>query len=61
MSIHESGDGPEHPVGAPTTRDQPGPRHDLRQAKGEAFSSFYRATVRSLVGFLVNQGASVHV
>ncbi|MFC8704878.1 RNA polymerase sigma factor [Streptomyces anulatus] len=34
---------------------------DLRQAKGEAFSSFYRATVRSLVGFLVNQGANVHV
>ncbi|MFD5951948.1 RNA polymerase sigma factor [Streptomyces collinus] len=61
MSSHEPGDGPEHPAVAPATRDQPDLRHDLRQAKDEAFSAFYRATVRSLVGFLVNQGASVHV
>ncbi|MFJ3714063.1 RNA polymerase sigma factor [Streptomyces sp. NPDC090053] len=62
MSIHEPGDGPEHPAVAPATRDQqPHPRHDLRQAKDEAFRVFYRATVRSLVGFLVNQGAGVHV
>ncbi|MEV8248414.1 RNA polymerase sigma factor [Streptomyces rochei] len=61
MSIHEPGDGLDYPAVAPATRDQPGPRHDLRQAKDEAFSAFYRATVRSLVGFLVNQGASVHV
>ncbi|MGQ4465260.1 RNA polymerase sigma factor [Streptomyces violaceoruber] len=61
MNIHEPGDGPEHPAVAPATRDQPDPRHDLQQAKDEAFSAFYRATVRSLVGFLVNQGASVHV
>ncbi|MFH9821356.1 RNA polymerase sigma factor [Streptomyces sp. NPDC017230] len=61
MSIHEPGDGPEHPAVVPATRDRPDPRHDLRQAKDEAFSAFYRATVRSLVGFLVNQGAGVHV
>lgn len=61
MSIHEPGDGPEHSAVAPATRDQPDPRHDLRQAKDDAFSAFYRATVSSLVGFLVNQGASVHV
>ncbi|MFE6977248.1 RNA polymerase sigma factor [Streptomyces sp. NPDC057682] len=61
MSIHEPGDSPEHPAGAPATRDQPDPRHDLQLAKDAAFSAFYRATVRALVGFLVNQGASVHV
>ncbi|MFF8919602.1 RNA polymerase sigma factor [Streptomyces sp. NPDC015032] len=61
MSIHEPGDGPEHPAVAPATRDQPDPRHDLQLAKDAAFSAFYRATVRSLVGFLVNQGAGVHV
>ncbi|MFL9658665.1 RNA polymerase sigma factor [Streptomyces sp. PB17] len=61
MSIHDPGDGPEHSAVAPAARDQPNPRHDLRQAKDEAFSAFYRATVRSLVGFLVNQGAGVHV
>ncbi|MGY5061160.1 RNA polymerase sigma factor [Streptomyces sp. 900105755] len=61
MSIHEPGDAPEHSAVAPATRDQPDPRHDLRHAKDEAFSAFYRATVRSLVGFLINQGARVHV
>ncbi|MEW2553666.1 RNA polymerase sigma factor [Streptomyces zhihengii] len=62
MSIHEPREGPEHPAAAPATRDQqPEPRHHLRQAKDEAFSAFYRTTVRSLVGFLANQGAGMHV
>ncbi|MEU6211793.1 sigma-70 family RNA polymerase sigma factor [Streptomyces sp. NPDC047023] len=61
MNIHEPADGPEHLAAAPATREQPGPCNEARQAKDEAFSTFYRATVRSLVGFLVNQGASVHV
>ncbi|MFF9346655.1 RNA polymerase sigma factor [Streptomyces sp. NPDC014734] len=61
MSIHEPGDGPENPAVAPRTRDQPDPQHYARQAKDEAFIAFYRATVHSLVGFLVNQGAGVHV
>lgn len=61
MSIHEPGDGPERPAVAPAPSDEPDLRHDLQQAKGKAFSAFYRATVRSLVGFLVNQGAGVHV
>ncbi|MDX3371012.1 sigma-70 family RNA polymerase sigma factor [Streptomyces sp. ME02-6987-2C] len=61
MTIHEPGDSPEPPALAPATRDQPDPRHGLRQAKDEAFSAFYRATVRSLVGFLVNQGAGLYV
>ncbi|MEW1817752.1 RNA polymerase sigma factor [Streptomyces diastaticus] len=61
MSIHEPGDGPEHSAVAPATRDQPDPRHDFQLAKDAAFSAFYRATVSSLVGFLVNQGAGVHV
>ncbi|WP_327188290.1 RNA polymerase sigma factor [Streptomyces sp. NBC_01334] len=33
----------------------------MRQAKDEAFSAFYRTAVGPLVGFLVNQGASVHI
>jgi RNA polymerase sigma-70 factor (ECF subfamily) len=61
VSLHEPGEGSEHPAVAPATQEQPDQRHDLRQAKDEAFSAFYRATVRSLVGFLINQGASVHV
>jgi len=61
VSIHEPGDGPEHPAVAPPTPDEPDLRDGLRQARDKAFSAFYRSTVRSLVGFLVNQGADVHV
>ncbi|MFJ5551192.1 RNA polymerase sigma factor [Streptomyces sp. NPDC093225] len=61
MSVHEQGDSAERPAVAPATPDQFDQRHGLRHAKDQAFSSFYRATVRSLVGFLVNQGAGVHV
>lgn len=61
MSVHDPGDGTEHPAAAPVPPNQPDLRHVLRQAKDEAFSAFYRTTIRSLVGFLVNQGAGVHV
>ncbi|MYW12622.1 sigma-70 family RNA polymerase sigma factor [Streptomyces sp. SID2563] len=61
MTVHEPGESPEHPAVASASWDEPEPRYDLRRAKDEAFSAFYRATVRTLVGFLVNQGAGVHV
>ncbi|WP_333767739.1 RNA polymerase sigma factor [Streptomyces sp. IBSBF 2435] len=61
MSIHEPGDGPEHSAVAPAIGDHLDTWHDLQLAKDAAFSAFYRATVRALVGFLVSQGAGVHV
>ncbi|MCX5278302.1 RNA polymerase sigma factor [Streptomyces virginiae] len=61
MNIHDPGDGPKLPAVASATANQRGQQHELRQAKDEAFSAFYRATVRSLVGFLINQGAAVPV
>ncbi|MFJ3310360.1 RNA polymerase sigma factor [Streptomyces sp. NPDC086549] len=61
MSDHDPADGTELPAAAPT---RPGPlesRQRLRQQTDEEFSAFYRQTIRPLVGFLVNQGATVHV
>ncbi|MFM9709208.1 RNA polymerase sigma factor [Streptomyces galilaeus] len=61
MSSHDPAEGTDLPAASPAPPGQADLRHDLRQAKDEAFSAFYRTTVRSLVGFLVNQGAGVHV
>jgi RNA polymerase sigma-70 factor (ECF subfamily) len=61
-SSPDPADGIDHPATAPAPPDhQPDVQHLLRQAKDEKFSTFYRATIRCLVGFLVNHGARVDV
>ncbi|MEU2625327.1 sigma-70 family RNA polymerase sigma factor [Streptomyces sp. NPDC007157] len=59
MSSHDPMDGTDRPTTAP-----PGPagqRDRDRQQKDEEFSAFYRANLRSLIGFLISHGAGVQV
>jgi RNA polymerase sigma-70 factor (ECF subfamily) len=60
VSEYRSTDGTEGPASAPVTR---GGWLEERQLEGlrtdEAFSAFYRSTIRPLVGFLINHGAAV--
>jgi len=59
-SSPDPADGIDHPA-APAPPDQLDVQQLSRQAKDAEFSTFYRATVRRLVGFLVNQGAGVEI
>ncbi|MHA7957445.1 RNA polymerase sigma factor [Streptomyces sp. L500] len=62
MTEQASSDGTEGPTVVPAARS--GSLEENRRARrevDEAFSAFYRATVRPLVGFLINQGASLAV
>jgi RNA polymerase sigma factor (sigma-70 family) len=62
-------DGADHPAVVPSAaarRDERDPQRDqLRRARravvDEEFSAFYRATIRRLVGFLINHGAALPV
>ncbi|BFP56771.1 MULTISPECIES: sigma-70 family RNA polymerase sigma factor [Streptomyces] len=59
MSVHDPAEGADRSAAAPAP---PAlfDRHDLlRQRKDAEFASFYRAQLRPLVGFLINQGAGV--
>jgi RNA polymerase sigma factor (sigma-70 family) len=60
MSDHQSADSPDSLAAAPTGRAPLEQRHHFRQETDQEFSVFYRATIRPLVGFLINQGAAVH-
>ncbi|WP_372346652.1 RNA polymerase sigma factor [Streptomyces sp. KL116D] len=59
MNTHDPAEGADRPAIA--SSDPTAQRARARQHMDAEFSAFYRATVRSLVGFLVNQGADVHV
>ncbi|MER5810054.1 sigma-70 family RNA polymerase sigma factor [Streptomyces sp. NPDC002033] len=62
MNDHDPLDRTELPATVPPA-DGPAAlaeRRRLRQAADAEFSAFYRATVRPLVAFLINQGAGVH-
>ncbi|GGP61056.1 RNA polymerase sigma factor [Streptomyces abikoensis] len=62
MTEQAPSDGTEGPAVVPDARS--GSLEASRRARreaDEAFSAFYRATIRPLVGFLINQGASLAV
>ncbi|MEV8205637.1 RNA polymerase sigma factor [Streptomyces sp. NPDC079189] len=59
MSTYDPADDTDRP--AATAPNPTGQRTVARQQVDTEFSAFYRATVRPLTGFLINQGASVHV
>ncbi|MFF4156216.1 RNA polymerase sigma factor [Streptomyces sp. NPDC001678] len=62
MNDQASSDGTEQPAVVPGARS--GSLEESRRARQEVdeeFSAFYRRTVRPLVGFLINQGASLPV
>ncbi|MFE2693745.1 RNA polymerase sigma factor [Streptomyces mirabilis] len=61
MSDPHPADGTDLPAAAPLQADALESRHHVQQETDEAFSAFYRETIRPLVGFLVNQGAAVHL
>ncbi|MEV6758223.1 sigma-70 family RNA polymerase sigma factor [Streptomyces sp. NPDC051214] len=58
MSAHEPAEGTDRPLAA--TSDPDGDHAVARQQVDAEFSAFYRATVGSLTGFLINQGAGVY-
>ncbi|MDX2633056.1 sigma-70 family RNA polymerase sigma factor [Streptomyces scabiei] len=61
MSDQHSADGTDLPAATPVRAGALESRHRVQQEMDEAFSTFYRETIRPLVGFLVNQGATVHL
>ncbi|SHN03666.1 RNA polymerase sigma factor [Streptomyces yunnanensis] len=62
MSEYDPAESTDLPATAPAV--SPGPleeHHRLRHEADAEFSAFYRKTIRSLVAFLINQGAAIHV
>ena len=59
MSAYDPADGSDPPTAAPAPPCPPGHRDLVRQQVDEDFSAFYRANIRTLVGFLINHGASM--
>lgn len=60
MSDHDPVERPDPLAAPPTTASADAAARERRRlATDEAFSDFYRGTIKPLVGFLVNNGASV--
>lgn len=62
MNSADPADTPENPaVRAVEGPRSPDPGQRLRQETDQSFAAFYRGTIRPLVAFLINQGATVDV
>lgn len=61
MSDHEPADTDLSGATSAAISGPPDKQHSVLETREQAFSAFYRSAMKPLVGFLVNQGATVHV